>query len=155
MDGLTTNQAIAVTAVASSILTTALIFGTVFYVLLVIALWKIFTKAGEKGWKALIPIYNVYIVYKISGLSFLTWCIVPAIIAGVFGAIAQNMSNDGLKILFSLCQSVIMIVINWKLCKALADAFGKSTGFALGLFFFPNIFQLILGFGTAKYVLKK
>ena len=155
MDGLTTNQAIAVTAVASSILTTVLIFGTVFYVLLVIALWKIFTKAGEKGWKALIPIYNVYITYKISELSFLTWCIVPAIIAGVFGAIAENVSSDGVKVLFSLCQAVIMIVINWKLAKALAGAFGKSTGFALGLFFFPNIFQLILGFGTAKYVLKK
>ena len=28
--------------------------------LVLIAWWKIFEKAGEKGWKVLIPIYNIY-----------------------------------------------------------------------------------------------
>ena len=37
----------------------------VVYVLLVIADWKIFSKAGEEGWKSLIPIYNMYILFKI------------------------------------------------------------------------------------------
>ena len=25
--------------------------------------WRIFTKAGEKGWKSLIPVYNTYLEY--------------------------------------------------------------------------------------------
>lgn len=31
------------------------------YVLQIIGWWKIFTKAGEAGWKSLIPLYNLYI----------------------------------------------------------------------------------------------
>lgn len=38
-------------------------------VIQIIAMWKIFTKAGEQGWKSIIPIYNVVILFKISGLS--------------------------------------------------------------------------------------
>ena len=35
-------------------------------VLPVIGNWKIFVKAGEPGWKALIPIYYSYILFKIA-----------------------------------------------------------------------------------------
>ena len=38
----------------------------IWYVLVVVASWHIFTKAGEPGWKSIIPIYNEYILYKIS-----------------------------------------------------------------------------------------
>ncbi len=37
---------------------------TVFYVF---CMWKLFTKAGEAGWKCIIPIYNYYIMLKIGG----------------------------------------------------------------------------------------
>ncbi len=30
-------------------------------------MWKLFTKAGQAGWKCLIPIYNYYIMLKIGG----------------------------------------------------------------------------------------
>ena len=33
--------------------------GIVWYVLQVVAYWKIFTKAGQPGWKSIIPVYNV------------------------------------------------------------------------------------------------
>jgi hypothetical protein len=38
----------------------------VLVVLLIVAYWKMFTKAGVAGWKSLIPIYNVYIAFKIA-----------------------------------------------------------------------------------------
>ena len=52
-------------------------------VLYILAYWMIFRKAGEAGWKALIPFYGTYIEYKLSysfghgvgyalGLTFLT-----------------------------------------------------------------------------------
>jgi hypothetical protein len=36
-------------------------------------MWKIFEKAGEAGWKSIIPIYNVYIMYKIVGMKNWFW----------------------------------------------------------------------------------
>lgn len=95
-------------------------------VLLVIANWKIFVKAGEAGWKSIIPIYNIYILFKIS-----------------FG--------NGLWFLLLLVP-IANIVIEIMLCYKLAKAFGKGIGFTLGLIFLPNIFSLILGFGSAEYV---
>jgi hypothetical protein len=44
-----------------------------YYVLLMVACWKVFEKAGEKGWKAIIPIYNEYITYKIAGIKNWFW----------------------------------------------------------------------------------
>ena len=35
------------------------------WLLQIIANWRIFTKAGEAGWKSIIPIYGDYISYKI------------------------------------------------------------------------------------------
>ncbi len=32
----------------------------------IVAYWKIFEKAGEPGWKAIIPVYSDYILYKIA-----------------------------------------------------------------------------------------
>lgn len=42
------------------------LFAFIFYILQVIAYWKIFTKAGEEGWKSIIPIYNGYVQYRLT-----------------------------------------------------------------------------------------
>lgn len=39
------------------------------YVLMVIALWRVFTKAGYPGWLAIIPIVNAIYVVKVAGYS--------------------------------------------------------------------------------------
>lgn len=96
------------------------------YVLLIIAQWKMFTKAGEKGWKSLIPFYNFFVYCKIidgNGWKFLL-LIIPIV------------------------DIVYMIILNVRTAKA----FGKGTGFAIGLIFLNNIFTLILGFGSAQYI---
>ena len=129
MEGLTTEQTVAVSAVAGSILAVSIVFVIIFYILTVIACWKIFTKAGEAGWKALIPVYNAYILYKISNVSFVFWLLIPAICMGVVSAIAGNVSNDGLKTILNLVYYAIEIVIYAKISSALAKAFGKGTGF--------------------------
>ena len=104
-----------------------------FYVLLVIAQWKIFTKAGEAGWKSLIPVYNMVVLYKIIGLSPWLLLIYLAGIIPVVGYIA------------TLVLSIISMV-------KLGQAFGKGAGFIVGLVFLTPIFQMILGFGSAEYV---
>ncbi|MBQ3275406.1 hypothetical protein IJH46_03240 [Candidatus Saccharibacteria bacterium] len=94
-------------------------------VLVIVAEWKIFKKAGKDGWKSLIPVYNAYTMLQILNmepmLCFLT--LVPG---------ANFMLN---------------IVMQVKLAKS----FKKGTGFAIGLILLEPIFEMILGFGDAKY----
>ena len=45
-----------------------LIIALVIAIIQIIAMWKLYTKAGEKGWKSIIPIYNLVILFKISYL---------------------------------------------------------------------------------------
>ena len=98
----------------------------IIWILLIIANWMIFTKAGEPGWKSIIPLYNVYIQYKIA------W-------------------GNGWLFLLNIIP-IVNIVISIVFEVKLAKAFGKSGAFAVGLIFLPNIFQLILGFGSARYI---
>ena len=113
------------TGVSAGLITGIVVFLAV-YVLSVIAQWKIFTKAGEAGWKSIIPIYNLYIYCKIvdgKGIKFLLYCI-----------------------------PVVNIIYGIMLTVRLGKAFGQETGFIIGLIFLPNIFWLILGFGSAQYI---
>ena len=50
-----------------------LIFAFVWWILQIIANWNIFTKAGEAGWKSLIPIYGDYVSYKIAWQTSYFW----------------------------------------------------------------------------------
>ena len=93
-----------------------------------IAQWKIFVKAGRPGWYSLIPIFNIYQMFKIAGMS--GWMMLLMFIP---------IANIIVSILFAI---------------NLAKAFGKGGGFAVGLIFLSFIFMLILGFGSAQYQLK-
>ena len=46
--------------------TIMMIFAIVLMVVSVVAMWKIFEKAGKPGWAAVVPIYNLYVLYEIS-----------------------------------------------------------------------------------------
>lgn len=102
-----------------------LVFLLVFYALIVVANWKIFTKAGKPGWASIIPFYNLYVLFEIAGM------------------------NGWLFLL--LCLPIVNIVMMIMLYIKLAKAFGKGTGFIIGLIFLPNIFTLILAFGSSQY----
>lgn len=67
--------------------TTGLI-ALVFYILVVIGLWKVFTKAGYPGILAIIPIVNVVFLVKIAGMSgwFALLYLIP-VVGFVFGII--------------------------------------------------------------------
>ena len=122
------------------------IVGLIVWVLLIIALWKIFTKAGEQGWKSLIPIYNVYVYCKILGIVKWFWI---ALGVGLGSSILSAVPVLGAILAFA--NFVVMIIFAVFMARNGAKAFGKSTGFAVGLFFLPNIFLLILGLGSAEY----
>ena len=103
--------------------------GTIIYLIvvaiLIASLWVIFTKAGEPGWASIIPIYNTLVLLKIAG-------------------------KPGWWLLLFLIP-LVNIVIGFMTIDAIAKAFGKGTGFALGLIFLAPIFYPMLAFGDAQY----
>ena len=111
---------------SSTISPVTLIICLVIGVILLIAEWKIFTKAGQPGWAVLIPFYATWVFYKI--------------ICGRGTA------------MFRLLIPFYNIYWTIKTCIKLAHAYGKTTGFGVGLLFLGEIFYPILGFGSAQYV---
>jgi len=94
-------------------------------VLMIAALWKIFVKAGEPGWAAIVPIYNAIVILKIVGRPL--WWILLFLIPFVNLVVAFVVAFD------------------------LAKAFGKGAGFALGMIFLGPIFYPVLAWSDAKY----
>ena len=93
--------------------------------LMVVAMWRVFTKAGRPGWAILIPIYNLYVLLQVAGKP--GWWL--------------------LLFLIPVVNAIVGIIV----AVAIARNFGKGVGFALSLIFLPIIFYPILGFGSAQY----
>ena len=106
------------------------VVGWFFYIVLIafgiFVQWKIFTKAGKPGWASIVPIYNIIVLLEIVGKPW--WYLLLLFIP------------------------VVNIVILIMVMIALAQVFGKSGGFAVGLIFLSLIFMAILAFGDAKYL---
>lgn len=112
-------------AVGASLGIMAVVIGAIFAVM-VASMWKLFAKAGEPGWAAIVPLYNIIVLLKISDKP--AWWIVLFMlpIANIIAPILVSM--------------------------ALAKSFGKDAGFGIGLAFVPIVFFPILAFGNSQYV---
>ena len=97
----------------------------VIVILLIAAMWKVFSKAGQPGWACIIPIYNLYVLCKIAGRP--GWWV--------------------LLMLIPFVNFIILIILDIDIAKA----FGKGAGFGIGLLLLPFIFFPVLGFGSAQY----
>ena len=167
MNELTTNQAATAGAISGAVLGTVLTFTILFYIIIVIATWRIFKKAGEPGWKSLIPIYNYYIMYKIVNLKGVFWLMLLAgIVLGLImsgdGTAATLYMNDAemaafdwgahpVSVVSLFIYTIITIVCEVIYAMRTSRAFGHGLGYTLGLIFLQPIFWLILGFGSSKY----
>ncbi|MGI9018289.1 MAG: DUF5684 domain-containing protein [Euzebya sp.] len=113
-------------AAATGLLIVFGIFYLVIIVFMVATAWKLFTKAGEDGWKVLVPVYNYWVWAEINGRP--GWW--------------------GLLLLVPLVNIVIGII----LAIDTAKSFGKDTPFAIGLILLSIVFYPILAFGDARYL---
>lgn len=102
------------------------LFGFVVLVVLLVAGWKIFEKAGKPGWAFLIPVYNIIVILEIVGKPW--WWVLLMIFVPLGNFIWGIWSTN-----------------------LLAKSFGKNEGFTVGLILLPVIFLPILGFGNAQY----
>ena len=119
---------------------------------MIIAWWKLFTKAGEAGWKSIIPVYSSYVFYKIVWQVKWFWITIGlSVLTSIINTMTQNGGNTFLS-LVSIVIGIASIVIYVLYCSKTAKAFGKGTGFTVGLVLLNPIFMLILAFGSAEYV---
>ena len=104
---------------------TTFLFVMAFMVIMIVAHWRIYAKAGKPGWASLVPIYNLIVYLRIAGkpLWWLALYLVP----------------------------LVNIVVAIMCVFALAQKFGKGKGFALGMVLLPFIFNPILAFSDAHY----
>jgi hypothetical protein len=99
--------------------------GLLLFVAVIAGMWMIFEKAGEAGWKSIIPFYNIYVMLEIVGRP--GWWVILYFIP-VAGFIVW----------------VIMMI-------DLAKSFDRGIGFAIGLMFLPILFYPLLGFSDMQY----
>jgi len=125
MDNLDSSSTSSMAVVAAAI--SAMIIPIIIVsVIMIIANWKIYEKAGKPGWAAIIPIYNIIVLLEIVGKP--VWWI-----------------------LLFLIPCVNIIVVVWT-TNLLSKSFGQSEGFTVGLLLLGVIFYPILGFGNYQYL---
>jgi hypothetical protein len=93
--------------------------------LIIVSQWVIFEKAGDSGWKSLIPIYNAYTLMEVSGCP--GWWVVLLFIP------------------------VVNVVFFLLAMLSLAQKFGRGAAFGIGLWLLPMFFFPVLAFGGSQY----
>jgi Family of unknown function (DUF5684) len=134
-----------------------------------ISLCKLFDKAGEQGWKAIVPIYNFIVFLKIVGKPvwwaiFYSFVLLYSIYSVSISLSSFHYLADGDYLGYAVAQQSTMpvyylgllgevaayVFIVWGM-NMLSKSFGKSEGFTVGLFFLGFIFYPILAFGKSEY----
>lgn len=107
------------------------LFGLVWLALVIavaVGMYKTFSKMGyDDAWWAFIPILNILFFLKVADKP--TWWVIFAFIPFL---------------------NLILLYVMWLVCSKVASAYGKSSGYAVGLLLLGFIFYPILGFGAEK-----
>src|SRR4051794_10562320 len=91
----------------------------IFIVPMFLGFWKVFEKAGEPGWSAFVPIYNLMVMARIAGKE------------ETFGLLA--------------CIPCVGIYFMIVLYIELGKRFGVAGGFVAGMILLPMVFWPMLG----------
>ena len=126
------------------------LIGIISYLIYMVAWMFLFIRVGELWWKALIPIYGQYLVFKIVGKPFYFW--LEIILALLYAVIYITPAAVPILMLYTLIFAVVLVVIHVNYCHTLAKSFGHGAAFTLGLIFLPHIFLFVLAFDGSVYL---
>lgn len=116
-------------AVASSCCSIVIVW-LIMTVIAVICLWVVFVKAGQHGWAAIVPFYNVWVLAEVGDKP------------GWFGLIAGSSG------MIPYVGWLISLVLSIIIYLGIARTFNRGVLFGLGLAFLPFIFMPILAFAS-------
>lgn len=152
---LQTADANSIMTIFAAIMIPLVIISLVWFVITVVGYWKLFEKAGEPGWKSIIPIYNEYCIYKIGWNGGIYWLNLLLTVLSTIFLYQMGVEQVITWLLLSLLISVLSLILRIVFCVKLAQAYNKGGAFAIGLILFYPIFMLILAFGDGEYVKNK
>ncbi len=121
------------TAIVIALITIFIMLATI--PLCIIGYWKTYMKAGKGGWEAIVPFYNIVVLLQITKKP--SWWLVFFILSAVpfvnFFAVIPAL--------------VFSFIIHIKL----AEQFGKTAGYGVGMTLLPFVFVFMLGQSDAKF----
>ncbi len=116
-------------------------------VVTLIAQYRLFEKAGEAGWKCIIPYYNAFVYSKIVTGNY-TYAIVSVVAAVVYSFFCFLFGLTEMTAMFVIAMLVLVPVIvlsAWFAYKT-GKAYGKSTGFCVAMIFLTPFLTIAMGF---------
>lgn len=133
-----------------SVLSGYALFAVIWFLLNLVANWKILSKAGKGGWQSFIPVWNTIARYGVSWSKLIGFIV--AVVAPVMLALASGERD--LPQWFNIAASVtgalaavLSIIEKFKLSRA----YGHGFFFGLGLLLLEPLFIMILAFGRSRY----
>ena len=135
----------------------SVIISIIIIILIFVAQWKIFTKAGKPGWHCIVPYLNAWDLCciawsrKMAGI-FVGSTVVYSILSAISSGKAANGESSGALGLILGIVSVFYLVLYAMLLYKLSKSFGHGVGFTIGLIFLAPIFMCILGYGSSQYI---
>lgn len=125
-----------------------IILFVIIFVLHIVGVWNVFKKAGEPGWKAIIPFYNTYVLYKISWSPMWFWItLLGGCVSGALASFATVTVCVVLAAIIGLFVFVVRFVMVFKLCVS----FGWGVGRYILMLLFPTIMFMVMGFDKSVY----
>ena len=109
--------------------------------------WKVYGKLGMPGWYSIVPVYADYKLCERvhrgdETRTFLMAYLIVLICSWAFCWV------DMVGVLLALAQLVMTIIV----LNDMSRAFGKETGYTIGLVIFGFVFWTMLGFGASEPV---
>lgn len=109
-------------------------FVIVFYI---VGQWKMFSKAGEEGWKSLIPVYNYVILSKLVGVN--PWWLL--VIGILYLCVMLPILNFIVALPCMAAYYYYFIILG----IATARSYGKKDEWAIGFILMPWLFYFLVG----------
>ncbi len=127
--------------IAFSILLVVILIASILILMYSVGLWKVYKKAGKKGWQSVIPIYNIYVGCQICGIDT-RWVLITIVIS--FAAVIIK----SLAPISAICNLYFTILYS----VSMARSFNKDDSFAIGLILLGPIFYFLLGLKKNEYI---
>lgn len=128
--------------------------GFLLWLFIKICQWIIFQKAGQAGWKSLIPVYDTFVLLRIIQRPMWWGYLIVGVslVQLILSTMLDGSSNDSTSLrLISSIATLIAFIYSVRITHGLSRSFGHGAGFTLGLLFLPYIFYPILAFGSSTY----
>ena len=139
-------------------MTVSLALSSLLAILALVGRWFILEKMGEKGWKALIPFYGEYLIFKHAWNTKMYWASLALACIGGLGYLAcvglMATGSPAIAVtasLVSLVASIAALVIDVRCIYELCKHFGHGIGYTIGMLLFDPVFALVLGLGKDEF----